>query len=542
MVLIMSPAKHYEAMADNTTSSTVNRTPESTRKLEGIVRAVDQGNFTTLLDSPTTTESLLESCSDKIAIIPWKTVPKHYGGADIGEKDFVVSLESRMVALPKSKSFKIKNPRAKALYERIVDDGEFAFRYLGFQSVKLAKRTETQFFIEIYESLESLVPLLVLKFVHTLVEDDENAYLSQQQGGFFYESLRQPSFETLAPQVVHNIMRHHGGLFRRKEITRCLGAYLRSVYHSKSNYAAMLDAVICSADIMASQQDTSQVDIASAFLEVGKYLEVMGQYATSADVYERAAGLSSGHHLEAKSWMATGLALKRDAKYTKAEEAHYRALHTKVVLDGRKLLLNNEMTRAIVLNTLHLYGYMALFERPEERPWNDQDKMEFALTTLFHAAGFDAGEGNDTRFHGVEKRNEAFKPQFLTKQGAQLALLVAILKTSFSGYRKHLLNCFVPEAWFLMPANRSAYSQKDFEQYSREQALGELQSAGSTDQFLRCKSCGAMEKANNRFKCCSCKLVHYCSKECQKEHWKNGGHKENCAWQKNKARVGGKKK
>jgi uncharacterized C2H2 Zn-finger protein len=37
-------------------------------------------------------------------------------------------------------------------------------------------------------------------------------------------------------------------------------------------------------------------------------------------------------------------------------------------------------------------------------------------------------------------------------------------------------------------------------------------------------------------KCGACKKVFYCSKECQKTHWKQGGHREECA------KVNGKRK
>ena len=48
--------------------------------------------------------------------------------------------------------------------------------------------------------------------------------------------------------------------------------------------------------------------------------------------------------------------------------------------------------------------------------------------------------------------------------------------------------------------------------------------AGSATE-VACASCGAMPAT----KICSlCKLVYYCSKECQVAHWKTGGHKAEC--------------
>lgn len=44
-----------------------------------------------------------------------------------------------------------------------------------------------------------------------------------------------------------------------------------------------------------------------------------------------------------------------------------------------------------------------------------------------------------------------------------------------------------------------------------------------------CAKCQAVETVGQMFQTCArCKSVYYCSKECQKAHWKRGGHKEAC--------------
>ena len=45
----------------------------------------------------------------------------------------------------------------------------------------------------------------------------------------------------------------------------------------------------------------------------------------------------------------------------------------------------------------------------------------------------------------------------------------------------------------------------------------------------RCACCGIVASVVKQFNlCAACKVVHYCSRECQKKHWKTGGHKEVC--------------
>ena len=43
-----------------------------------------------------------------------------------------------------------------------------------------------------------------------------------------------------------------------------------------------------------------------------------------------------------------------------------------------------------------------------------------------------------------------------------------------------------------------------------------------------CGQCGKTEEPGETFNHCSrCKVVSYCSKACQKQHWR-GGHKDTC--------------
>ena len=43
-----------------------------------------------------------------------------------------------------------------------------------------------------------------------------------------------------------------------------------------------------------------------------------------------------------------------------------------------------------------------------------------------------------------------------------------------------------------------------------------------------CWQCGSTEFPANPLVCAQCKAVGYCSKACQKKHWKKGGHKKAC--------------
>lgn len=375
----------HETMTDNSITST-------TDTAEGIS---DCESLAVGLDSPTHNATLLESCSEKIPVVPWETVT-HYGGAAIGENEIFASLP-RKVSLPIISSSKIKDPQAKALYDRTVNDCEFSFKYSYSQYTEPSNKAKFHF--EIFETSESPDPFMELKFELDgvlSVEDGVNGTLGIEVYitslyRLFCESWNASVIEKLSLRVVHTIMRHYGGRFHHSQIVTCLGEYLRRGYKNKnkSNNEAHLDAAICVADILVSRQDVSRVETAAAFVKVGECLEALEEYSTAADVYERATDLSSGQPFEVTPWVSLGIAWERAGEYNKAEAAFYRALHTAVVLDGRKLLLDNETIKLIVYHTLYLYFYMRSMKRQEARPYNDQDKMGCALTSLFYAAGYD---------------------------------------------------------------------------------------------------------------------------------------------------------
>ena len=59
---------------------------------------------------------------------------------------------------------------------------------------------------------------------------------------------------------------------------------------------------------------------------------------------------------------------------------------------------------------------------------------------------------------------------------------------------------------------------------------GKKGSASATPALRDCANCGAPELPDGKphRMCSRCKMTFYCSAECQKTHWKTGGHKQHC--------------
>ena len=56
-----------------------------------------------------------------------------------------------------------------------------------------------------------------------------------------------------------------------------------------------------------------------------------------------------------------------------------------------------------------------------------------------------------------------------------------------------------------------------------------------TGEDVSCASCGNQQRAGtlaglrwNWQKCSRCQKAFYCNRDCQREHWKRGGHKQAC--------------
>ncbi|KLO16462.1 hypothetical protein SCHPADRAFT_926469 [Schizopora paradoxa] len=70
-----------------------------------------------------------------------------------------------------------------------------------------------------------------------------------------------------------------------------------------------------------------------------------------------------------------------------------------------------------------------------------------------------------------------------------------------------------------------------FEQYVLERSVCKAlfeRCIQSDTSVSSCAQCGKRDVKNNFQKCGGCRIMHYCSKDCQTTHWKEGGHRAIC--------------
>ena len=85
-------------------------------------------------------------------------------------------------------------------------------------------------------------------------------------------------------------------------------------------------------------------------------------------------------------------------------------------------------------------------------------------------------------------------------------------------------SCPIARKWWTKAANQGQEDAINYLKKTPEKIEGTTTTSSS-----RCSACGKPKSKYQKLKKCSrCHAVQYCNTECQKKHWKIGGHKKEC--------------
>lgn len=510
----------------------------------------------------------------KIQLKPWNdTIPTHYGGKlDQYKPELHLNFVSRTLKLHTNRKMKLKeSPKAKYLFDQLYYDGNFAFQFHNIQRTQLL----TIFHLSIYENINAINPLMSMKITFFMndkikednfLQDEEEAALCNigykadidQEYNYFYEALRGDDKEEFSHRLMHHIFRQYGAYLFPFDITNYLFYTLRLHYGDTQNYINYCDVNICYLDILTSNM--GMIDPRDGIVhtklmlrtlqQIGESLEIKEDFSTAAQVYHFAATnmvfylyLNDKEKLTWCFWKCAGLAYKLDEQYVEAEKAYYNAIHYKLLEIQHQFVnfVDDEELYEIFHNMLALYHCILWLPREELRPANDFEKMECVVTQLLQISGYIPQ--NDRFFQDNENRIPLFKPKFLQKKVAKRTLLEAFLKPTFEEFRTYLLQCYDPKKGFWLRPNLDddRLITAEFLQEGKETYLNKVRSVYTKESFdgsinHRCNrpTCGIFDSLDEKFLCCPCKVAFYCSKDCQRQDWKQ--HKRTCVWQKRKNR------
>uniref|UniRef100_A0A7S3L3R3 MYND-type domain-containing protein n=1 Tax=Amphora coffeiformis TaxID=265554 RepID=A0A7S3L3R3_9STRA len=139
----------------------------------------------------------------------------------------------------------------------------------------------------------------------------------------------------------------------------------------------------------------------------------------------------------------------------------------------------------------------------------DLKKMEWRKVNLYGMEYLNCG--NHARYHLVASAN------------TDLCHVLCHSDKGISLYRlsnlRSMRQCFAPPI-----TERKMFSKKYTLSYRLKKAFKD-----KTRVLRECAQCGVFESGNSVFSCCArCRVTFYCSKDCQRLHWKKSGHKEKC--------------
>ena len=85
-------------------------------------------------------------------------------------------------------------------------------------------------------------------------------------------------------------------------------------------------------------------------------------------------------------------------------------------------------------------------------------------------------------------------------------------------------SCPIARKWWTKAANQGQEDAINYLKKTPEKIEGTTTTSSS-----RCSACGKPKSKYQKLrKCSGCHAVQYCNTECQKKHWKIGGHKKEC--------------
>ncbi|KAL3922465.1 MAG: hypothetical protein SGILL_002193 [Bacillariaceae sp.] len=123
--------------------------------------------------------------------------------------------------------------------------------------------------------------------------------------------------------------------------------------------------------------------------------------------------------------------------------------------------------------------------------------------------------------------SKCLKSEYSRAARAKRALAKVMKSGEIGEYKKLFANAMNPQTALPMLRTLDTTSSDEFRAENAERSRKIAQSLTKTGTIRRCAKCGADSKSG-KLMACPCHKVQYCSKECQRFHWRF--HKDACEW------------
>eukprot|EP00581_Thalassiosira_minuscula_P004804 CAMPEP_0183737564 /NCGR_PEP_ID=MMETSP0737-20130205/52342_1 /TAXON_ID=385413 /ORGANISM="Thalassiosira miniscula, Strain CCMP1093" /LENGTH=564 /DNA_ID=CAMNT_0025971873 /DNA_START=92 /DNA_END=1786 /DNA_ORIENTATION=+ len=386
-----------------------------------------------------------------------------------------------------------------------------------------------------------------------------------------------PQRDSLMGRIRHHFLRQNANQLSMFFFDQ-MCFFLFEYYSQEKWYSEAVDVCMVMADTMLYGNKQSHPDQVLLMNKLGESLEGQGRYSEAATVYEDIGNhwnhLSNRYGSNPKFvpnptqiWTNAGLAHKRAKNYSEAERCYVHALWIDInqheslgVPQGLQPVADWTMDKGnacIALSNLisvygqwHIVHYLKkanLIDETTAPDVSDLDSRGFPiLNALAKMAGAPINLSISHANHS--KCIEQVKNKFVaTPAAAKLALYKSLVGGDEDGgsrvesFRKKLFSYhkakkeFKVQLWdpkgYVAKLGIGRDGQKLDKNMARDTVLEGSNPEGITTGTRKCSQCDGIFDQSD-IKLCPCKMIGYCGRECQLQHWKE--HKKTCPVQRKK--------
>ncbi|GFH53109.1 hypothetical protein CTEN210_09585 [Chaetoceros tenuissimus] len=300
---------------------------------------------------------------------------------------------------------------------------------------------------------------------------------------------------------------------------------------ANSNYSLVLDSMITIIDTTMLIEGKDYVSNSLLLYQLGEVLEACGRYNDAAWIYlDRASRMEKGfgwREEKADAYNAAGIAFKYAGQVSKSEFCYIQAWE----LAAPGGLEHSQMFRLILENLNRLYvgcGGEKL-NRYDFTPY-DMKRFDIILETLMDTSGYYRfGDGHITLLN-IDKSNlkEHLRSPIMARK-----FLQNLPTKSPKEFRQALLDCWLDRSLFVIVGKQGTGTGKEHSESMQELVTENFDKVPKYFD-AKCEACGKLESETKKLLNCPCLAVRYCSKVCQKAHFKT--HKKHCAYKSKKGK------
>jgi len=337
----------------------------------------------------------------------------------------------------------------------------------------------------------------------------------------------------LSRRLIHWCVRLFGAKIDQSFKAEQICHYLMQEYAKAENWKDAMDASVIKADFVYKSGNMEHIYY--ALNTVGEAMESAKEFEAAAKVYGESAKfmVSKTRYSQASTLFQNGgLAYRCCQNFASSESLYVSSLHYDLKSKGNRLNLNDDSFDRHITNMF--VNYDMWLNETQAIGAEKNKTVHTVFSCLLYRSGFQARQGGRVGFAvhtlGQQMSGVALNNRCNTTRQCKKALADAIASSpDISTFHSKILACKsarLQSVSFTPDSNIATNGSGTDKGAARERMSSNLAPSYAED-FRQCCSpaCGRFVPADE-IKYCPCQKVSYCSKDCQKAHWRV--HRQTC--------------